>query len=632
MIIRRAKTRALGLDEPLLHESHKRPVTRRDFLAQGMIAGSGTVIAPALLGMLANPGTAHALSNDIDLQRSGLCNIQQGAGKVPFICFDLAGGANIAGSNALVGGQNGQMDFLTTAGYAKLGIAGDMVPNTSAAGSFVDTSLGLAFHASRPGRQDGSAFLRGMMTKISPTTAANINGVVIPARSENDTGNNMHNPMYAIARCGARGEILSLIGSQSSDSGGNSMAPTAMINPEIRPTKVDRPSDATGLVDTGQLGTLLPSQADTVSVMESISRVSEFKIGRVSTGLGGGGDTEAKRLVQCSYVKTAYQAENFGSTDVVNPLSTNDVLVGPTAGPGGAVFSTAEMNDGELRKTASIAKLVVNGFAGAGTVSMGGFDYHTGERATGESRDFRAGQCMGACLEYAARKGKPLMIYVFSDGSLSSNGMVDGSAGGLGKLVWTGDNQGTACSMILIYNPIGRPVMRIPGRQIGWFQGSGDVAASSHPAANSVTNLVELVALQYLSLHGEEGLMPSLFPNSVFASTTMIDRYTAFGNLASSTPTPPPPPPPPVNITSCGATGNVNISANHPMPHALVVPVADLNSATPMTYNIQGTSDHPHTVTLSVVQLQALRTGPVTVTSTMDGTVPHTHMVTVTCV
>ena len=36
---------------------------------------------------------------------------------------------------------------------------------------------------------------------------------------------------------------------------------------------------------------------------------------------------------------------------------------------------------------------------------------------------------MGACLEYAARAnngaGVPLMMYVFSDGSLSSNGAID---------------------------------------------------------------------------------------------------------------------------------------------------------------------------------------------------------------
>ena len=68
-----------------------------------------------------------------------------------------------------------------------------------------------------------------MMTRISTATAANINGAVIPARSDNDTGNNPHNPMYGIARVGvgmdqsnnptiigkgADGALLTLIGSE----------------------------------------------------------------------------------------------------------------------------------------------------------------------------------------------------------------------------------------------------------------------------------------------------------------------------------------------------------------------------------------------------------------------------------
>ena len=42
-------------------------------------------------------------------------------------------------------------------------------------------------------------------------------------------------------------------------------------------------------------------------------------------------------------------------------------------------------NDGEFQKTASVMKLVVEGYAGAGTISMGGYDYHTGDRSTGET-------------------------------------------------------------------------------------------------------------------------------------------------------------------------------------------------------------------------------------------------------
>lgn len=41
LIIKSRKKRRLGLDEPLKHGSHKRPVTRRDFLAQGFLTEIG---------------------------------------------------------------------------------------------------------------------------------------------------------------------------------------------------------------------------------------------------------------------------------------------------------------------------------------------------------------------------------------------------------------------------------------------------------------------------------------------------------------------------------------------------------------------------------------------------------------
>ena len=89
-------------------------------------------------------------------------------------------------------------------------------------------------------------------------------------------------------------------------------------------------------------------------------------------------------------------------------------------------------------------KMVINGYAGAGTVTMGGYDYHGQGRNTGETRNFRAGRCIGACLEYARRMNKPLMIYIFSDGSLSANGVVNNTVQGRGKLDWASDNQSTA--------------------------------------------------------------------------------------------------------------------------------------------------------------------------------------------
>jgi hypothetical protein len=530
-------------DAPLLHERHRRPMTRRELIAQGFVAGSVTVLSGGVLGLFANPRAAYgALAADLEALTAA-CGITNGAGKIPFICFDLAGGANIAGSNVLVGKEEGQLDLISTAGYSKLGLPGNMIPGVAEAaptatsnGDHTDTSFGLAFHSD-------SAFLRGMQASIkTPAVPANTNGAVIPARSENDTGNNPHNPLYGIHRAGADGSILTLCGSQNTDSGGNSMSPLMLIDPKVRPTKIDRPSDVKGLVDTGQLVGLLGPE-DATAVLESIYRISREKIdNRVSTGLPTTGtpsqDEVVKDLVKCGYLKAADVADRFGKVQLDPGL--DERIVGPAG-----IFTQDEFDaDGEFRKTASVMKLVVEGFAGAGCITMGGFDYHTGDRTQGETRDFRAGRCIGACLEYAARFGVPLMIYVFSDGSVFSNGAVDDSVNGRGKGQWTGDNQDTASAFFLVYNPNGRPALFQGGsdgltpaqhQQIGYFTADGNVQRAGTPGANNVNLLVEMVLLNYMALHGEQNLFATTFPSHGLGDSANLDRFTAFERIVNGT-------------------------------------------------------------------------------------------------
>lgn len=508
------KTKALPVDAPLLHPDHARPITRRDFLRQGLISGSGVVMTGSLLGGLLHSPRARALSQDIiDMANTAGCDLGSTGGTIPFICFDLAGGANIAGSNVLVGGMGGQADFLNAAGYRKLGLPDDMLPSSDPA--FIDATLGLLFHSD-------SAFLRGIKTASTgtdtgtPTFSGNVDGIVIPARSGNDTNTNPHNPMYGIAKAGAVGKVVTLIGSRNTDSGGNSIAPAMLMDPELRPTKVDRPSDVTGMVDTGSQNPVLAND-DVVRVMESMARISDQKLANPYVNTGLSRDQDIKNLVRCGYVGAANIAEQFGGAGSIDPLDDPDIQ---------AIFANAGvgLNDNsrtarELRKTASVMKMVIDGgadgvsYAGAGTVAMGGYDYHTGDRSTGEQRDFLAGLCMGACLEYARRKGKPLMLYVFSDGSLSSNGTVDNSTEGRGKGVWTGDNSSTAASFFLAYHPSGKPQPTIQGRQLGYFTADASVVTSSSPAANNVNLLVNTVILNYMALNGMAGQFEILFPN-----------------------------------------------------------------------------------------------------------------------
>ncbi len=548
------KRKPLGINEPLRHADHPMPVTRRDFLKQGFINGSGMVLSAGAFGLFSNPREAYAaVSADLDALATdvgcSLGGVSAGAGKMPFICFDLAGGANFAGSNVVVGQGGGQTDFLTTSGYGKMGLPGDIIPGLSDAalastmlslsdGDFTNSQLGLKFHSD-------SALLFGILekfTSVAPggASAGKVEGAVIPARSGNDTSNNTHNPLYGIAQAGANGGVVKLIGSRNTESGGNSMAPPNLIDPEIRPTKVDRPSDVTGMVDVGDLTAILDSKEDVTAVMEAMARIShkKLRLGTVAPNVSISQDEVIKDLVQCGYLKAADIAERFAGVQVDPELDTS--IVGA-----GGIFSQAEFNgEGEFRKTASVMKMVLDGHAGAGSITMGGFDYHTGDRIAGENRDLRAGRCIGACLEYAAVRGQPLMIYVFSDGSVASNGTLDNSPagannssgvrlGGRGKGVWTGDNSSTACSFFLVFNPNGTITPfagsgLIDPRQIGRFSSNGSVVTAATPAANNVNLLVNTVLANYMSLNGDLGTFASTFANHGLGT---YQNYVSFDTL-----------------------------------------------------------------------------------------------------
>lgn len=79
--------------------------------------------------------------------------------------------------------------------------------------------------------------------------------------------------------------------------------------------------------------------------------------------------------------------------------------------------------------------------------------------------------------------------------------------------------------------------------------------------------------------------------------------------------------------TAC-ATTMVAIPANH--GHAVMVSAADVQAGVDKTYDIKGSSGHPHTITVTAAMFAMVKQGtPVTVTSSADA--GHTHQVTITC-
>src|SRR6185503_11872431 len=81
----RVKRKLRHPDAPQRHESHRRPMTRRELIGQGFIQGGAMVLGGGLLSLFANPRSAQAaLANDLQplLAACGVTNIGT---RIPFI-------------------------------------------------------------------------------------------------------------------------------------------------------------------------------------------------------------------------------------------------------------------------------------------------------------------------------------------------------------------------------------------------------------------------------------------------------------------------------------------------------------------------------------------------------------------
>ncbi len=467
-------------EHPLNLEGH-RLKTRRDFLSHGLISMSAFTWMPGVLSLIS--------SNSARAQMMG-CPQPVVNTKTPVIIFDLAGGANIPGSNVMAGGPGGQMDFLTD--YQSLGLPPDFHPSRP---GMVDTDLGLAFHGD-------SAMLRGIKGQTNAEVQSRIDGALFAASSSDDTGNNPLNPSYWLNRAGAEGGLSQIAGTRNSDSGGRSIAPMASINPALRPVQLNRPQDALELVNIGKLGELF-NDNKAQRILKAIERMSEEKIMAFNQQAL---PDQIKSLVKCGYV---------GSQDLLGQYSADAIDASQDAMVNQAFNN---LGDRDQRKTATVAKLVLDGHIGVGVIEKGGYDYHNRGRNTGEVRDQEAGELIGRVMTLANLKQKDVLIYVITDGGVVARQEIDDTADGRGKYVWSGDSGQRSSAYMLLYRHAGRAQLRNGIRQIGHYKQSGGVENSANPASNSSINLSKLITANYLALHGEEGRLAEVVGDNPFGN------------------------------------------------------------------------------------------------------------------
>lgn len=493
------KKTAAEINGPVKIQNHL-PISRRDFLSKGFIAGMGYALAPTLLDMILQ--RHHSLAfGQTGADCGGIPALNL---KIPVIIFDLSGGSNIAGSNVIVGDRGGQSSFLKVEDYASLGLPPTMTPDKP---QMTNNELGLLFHSD-------SAILRGIQSVTTPVLRAKVDGGLFCSTSSDDTGNNPHNPMYWLSKAGATGDLGDLIGTMDTQSGGYSAAPKSSINPTKMPINVSSPQDALSLVNAGRLSSLL--SADKVKrVLRATEKMSETQVNRFNMlSL----PEQIKDLIACGYLQSQDIIGRY-SPEQINP--TLDATVNQA-------FN--DLNNGDQRKTATVSKLVLDGHIGAATIEKGGYDYHTNDRQVGETRDFEIGSLIGRVMTLASLKQKDVLIYVFTDGGVSAQSTVDGNPLGRGKYIWTGDSSQRSSSMMLLYRHAGRATIRTAGmRQIGAFKSGGSVDLGASLASDSVINLNKAFVANFLALHGEEGSLANIVGDNPFGAD--LNKYLFFNKI-----------------------------------------------------------------------------------------------------
>ncbi len=386
---------------PMQHENHKRPVTRRDFLAQGFVGMSATAFMPSMVGLMMR--SPKAMAQDF------VCATSEFSPGLPYLCMDVAGGMNIAGANAIVGMTKGgqhQEDYgSNSSDYVRLGIAPEEAPKLAGK---VDGTFGLKFHRA-------SGILQGMKEVLTDmdgnmVTMPNgrpisdgVDGLVFCARTADDTSNNPINTVYQANKAGAAGQLVQLVGAQSTVSGGRSISPGGQIDLNIKPATIRRNSDTSGLLS---LGDKLMGEdflrADQTGGQENLAKfvrkVASLSSSKLSQLAQRDSLTQIQQALGCSYQKAEGLFSQFAASEL-NPANDPAVMAAYNGG--------SEM-------AGAISKLVLDHYAGAGTITIGGGDYHNGAISS------TTRQRCGSRPEYWARafcwpkKKEKIYAYIFS--------------------------------------------------------------------------------------------------------------------------------------------------------------------------------------------------------------------------
>jgi hypothetical protein len=469
---------------------HKKPVTRRDFLARGTLGFSASLFAPSLLGTLLRSTRAGA--------DGGSCGAAVSNGLIPMLVFDCAGGAALAG-NFLVGGAGGPEDLLPA--YDVLG----WNPRESGA---LDNRFGLPMSAKY------SKILAGILASSDPKAQANLRMGSFCHLSQDDSQINSTSSLILAIEAGAAGSIVNrgiggavnaggLLSPPQTLSGGNSGA--AEMAPAYQPILANSINDVLGAVSFGPALSNL-SVASRRGILQAALSMSVEQLNKLSQGNPGAFAQQMNCGFQTAmgYADVAPQLDPRNNADISKIYNIN---------------AQTDAADPAL-VTAAIVMNVLKGQTGPGVISIGGCDYHDGSQTTGDGIDLTIGTQIGQALQAAYILKTPFFFQIITDGALSADS---------GTRNWSGDAGFRGMTVIGYYNPNTVPTFITANnrqiQQIGAFN-AGQGADESTVVGADTGMVAYATYANYLQICGQLGAHADQL-NAIFG-TGGVDQLLVF--------------------------------------------------------------------------------------------------------
>ncbi len=465
---------------------HKKPVTRREFMGYGMIPFAVRALVPGALGLMATSPKAWA---------DGVVCAPPASDIVPFITLNLEGGAGIMANLVPRDASGALLSDMT-----KMGLGNSVAGN----GGGVNLPLASEFGVnSWAGLRNGN-LISNMLTGIRQTSTQATRDktalVSFCVRSRDDSGENRFDASGMAFRAGVIGSMIPNLGSRNNTTGINQQA--ASISPPV-PLRVASFNDVAGSIGyTRSLSDNLtkPQKEKLANLVSKLSAEQSRKFASINS------TKQVQDLVTCAGIKNVDLTVLGGAA--VDPITQNAGV----ATVWGITAATAVNNESRVFGT-----MVYNAIVGnAGTVNLerGGYDYHTGNRTTGNQRDLEAGQVIGRILETAAVLNKKVCLYLTSDGAVQSD-----SANQTPDTSWTGDRGEAGSAIVFMFDPAGRPATP-NGYQVGSFVAAQAADGSSVIGADPET-AAQAVFANYLKFAGKLDLFSKILPQSKLTGTVL---------------------------------------------------------------------------------------------------------------